>query len=293
MGFLNQEYWIGLPFCSPGYFPGIGLTSPELASGFFTTESPGKPLCSVARLHQTLCNPTNCSTPAFPVLHYLLEFAQTHVHWVSDAIQPSHSPLSLLLFLLILPSIRVFSNESALHISGQSIGASASVSVLPVNIQGWFPLGLTGLSSYRNIQSLHTPSQNYLVSVIQYRPVILGADSAPNNKLYSVVPKVCSEFSGGWYHWVSLAILCNSIPLQKIASLGFSKEMRIFAQKVILYHLFKNLINSSDSLTKWDFWVHHWTNNRSNYLFLLLALVTSSFLQKLKEYIKLHTALEF
>ena len=38
----------------------------------------------------TLCNHMNCSTPGFPVLHYLPEFIQTHVHWVSDAIQPSH-----------------------------------------------------------------------------------------------------------------------------------------------------------------------------------------------------------
>ena len=46
--------------------------------------------CSVAQLCLTLCNPMNCSTPGFPVLHCLLEFAQTHVHWVSDAVQPSH-----------------------------------------------------------------------------------------------------------------------------------------------------------------------------------------------------------
>ena len=49
--------------------------------------------CSVAQLCPTLCDPTNCSTPGFPVLHHLPEFAQTHIHWVSDAIQPSH-PLS-------------------------------------------------------------------------------------------------------------------------------------------------------------------------------------------------------
>ena len=48
---------------------------------------------SVTKLCPTLCNPLACSTPDFPVLHYLLEFAQTHVRWVSDAIQPSH-PLS-------------------------------------------------------------------------------------------------------------------------------------------------------------------------------------------------------
>ena len=42
--------------------------------------------CSVTKLCLTLCDPTNCSTPGFPVLHYLLEFGQTHVHWFSDAI---------------------------------------------------------------------------------------------------------------------------------------------------------------------------------------------------------------
>ena len=49
--------------------------------------------CSVTRLCLILCNPMGCSTPGFPVLHCLPEFAQTHVHWINDAIQPSH-PLS-------------------------------------------------------------------------------------------------------------------------------------------------------------------------------------------------------
>ena len=49
--------------------------------------------CSVAKSYLTLCDPTDCSTPGFPVLHQLLEFAQTHVHLVSDAIQPCY-PLS-------------------------------------------------------------------------------------------------------------------------------------------------------------------------------------------------------
>ena len=48
---------------------------------------------SVTKLCLTLCNPVNCSTPGFLVLHYLPEFAQTHVHWIADAIQPS-PPLS-------------------------------------------------------------------------------------------------------------------------------------------------------------------------------------------------------
>ena len=73
--------------------------------------------CSVAKSCLTLCDPMNCSTPGFPVLHYLQEFAQTHVYWVGDAIQPSH-PLCCPLLLLpsIFPSFKVFSNESALHI---------------------------------------------------------------------------------------------------------------------------------------------------------------------------------
>ena len=48
---------------------------------------------SVVQSYPTLCNSMDCSTPGFPVLHHLPEFAQTYVHWVSDAIQPSH-PLS-------------------------------------------------------------------------------------------------------------------------------------------------------------------------------------------------------
>ena len=53
----------------------------------------GSCCCSVRQSCPALCDSTNCSTPGFPVLRYLLEFAQTHVHWVDDAIQPSY-PLS-------------------------------------------------------------------------------------------------------------------------------------------------------------------------------------------------------
>ena len=49
--------------------------------------------CLVTKSYPTLCDLMDCSTPGFPVLHYLLEFAQTHAHWVGDAIQTSH-PLS-------------------------------------------------------------------------------------------------------------------------------------------------------------------------------------------------------
>ena len=73
--------------------------------------------------------------PGFPVLHYLLEQAKTHVHWVSDTTNLLILSFPLLLLPSIFLSIKVFSSESGLCISGQSIGASVSASVLPMNIQ--------------------------------------------------------------------------------------------------------------------------------------------------------------
>ena len=91
----------------------------------------------------------DCSTPGFPVLHYLIkhEFAQTHVHWLSDAIQPFHPLISPSHLALIFPSLRFFP-MSQIFVSGdQSTGASASAPVFQMTIQGWFPVGLTGLIS--------------------------------------------------------------------------------------------------------------------------------------------------
>ena len=101
---------------------------------------------SVFQSCPTFYNLMDCSTPGFPVHHQLLEPIQTHVYRVSDAIQPSRTLSSIFLFLLpssIFPSIRVFSNESALRISGQNIGVVASASVLPMNIQDWCLLPLS------------------------------------------------------------------------------------------------------------------------------------------------------
>ena len=96
--------------------------------------------CSVT---QSCPNPMDCSTPGFPVLHYLPEFAQTCFHWVYDAIQPFHplSPPS--------PALNLSQHQSlAVSRLFASVGQSrASASVLPMNIQGWFPLGLTSLIS--------------------------------------------------------------------------------------------------------------------------------------------------
>ena len=73
-------------------------------------------LSSVAQLCLTPCDPMDCSTPGLPVHHQLPEFTQTHVHWVGEAIQPSHPLLSPSPPTFNLSSIRVFSNESVLRI---------------------------------------------------------------------------------------------------------------------------------------------------------------------------------
>ena len=97
---------------------------------------------SVAQWFLTHCNPLDCSTPGFPVLHHLPEVAQTHVHWVGDAIQPSRPLASPSPPAFNLSQHQGFFPMSQLFTSGGwSIGTSASV--LPMNIHGWFLLGLT------------------------------------------------------------------------------------------------------------------------------------------------------
>ena len=98
--------------------------------------------------------PMDCSPPDSSVLHYLVGLAQIHVHWVGDAIQPSCPLLSP--FSSCLPSFPAWGSflmSQLFTSSGWSIGASASTSVLPMNIQDWFPLGLTGLISLQSKDS--------------------------------------------------------------------------------------------------------------------------------------------
>ena len=103
---------------------------------------------SVAQSCPTLCNPVDCSTPGFPVHQQLPEFAQPHVHWVGDATQPPH-PLAYLLLPSIFPSIRVFANDSFLHIRWSkywsfSISPSKEYSGLISFRMDWFNLAVQG-----------------------------------------------------------------------------------------------------------------------------------------------------
>ena len=96
---------------------------------------------SVARLCLTLWNSKDWSSPGFPVLHYLPEFAQTHVHSVGDAIQSPHLLSSPFPPALNLSHHQSFPVSQFFASGGQNIGASASPSAFSMIIQGWFPLG--------------------------------------------------------------------------------------------------------------------------------------------------------
>ena len=93
---------------------------------------------------------TRLPCPSHQASLSLPEFAQIHVHWVGYAIQSSHPLLPPFLLPSIFPTLGSFSMSQLFASVGQSIGVSASASVLPMNIQGGFPLGLTGLISLQS-----------------------------------------------------------------------------------------------------------------------------------------------
>ena len=121
----------------------------------------------------------NCSTTGFPVLHYLLEFVQTRVHRVGDAIQPSHPLLSLLLLPSIFPSINAFSNESALCIRRPKYW-SFSFSISPSNEYSglvscridWLELLACLRDSQESFPAPQFKSINFLAPNLLYGPTL-------------------------------------------------------------------------------------------------------------------------
>ena len=162
-GFWSQKrkalYFLSLPLTRltssatwgsfPDFFFFFFWLHPE-ASGILV------PQFSSVQSSLILGHPMDCSTPGLPVHHQLPEFNQTHVHWVGDAIQPSHPLLS--------PSSPTFNLSQhqgifqwwvtpmshSFQSGGHSIGASAPASILPMNIQDWFLLGWTGWISMQS-----------------------------------------------------------------------------------------------------------------------------------------------
>jgi len=154
--------------------------------------------CLVTESCLTVCSPMDCSMPGFPVLYHLPQLAYTHVHWVSDTIQPSHPLLSLLLLPSLLPSIRVLSNESALHIRWPKYW-SFSFSISPPNEYSgltsfridWFDL----LAIQETLKSLlHHPSSK--ASVFQCSTSFMIQLSHPYTTAGKTVALTLRTFSG-------------------------------------------------------------------------------------------------
>ena len=118
-------------------------TSEEIPTTFGISGRPGLyQSSSVTQSSLTLCNPMDCSTPGLPVHHQLPVFTQTHAHWCHPTI--SFSIISFSSCLQSFPASGSFQMSQFFVSGGQSIGVSASASVLPMTIQDWFPLGWTG-----------------------------------------------------------------------------------------------------------------------------------------------------
>ena len=127
------------------------IYSPSPLISFLEVASPVSSCCCCSGTTQScpaLCDPMDCSTPAFPVLHYFTKFAQTHVQLIDNAIQSSH-PLLLLFFLPYSFPALVSSNLSALGIRWPKYW-SFSFSISLSNEYSGFPLRLTGLISLQS-----------------------------------------------------------------------------------------------------------------------------------------------
>ena len=167
------------------------------------------PFSSVSSVSQsclTLCDPMDCSMPDLPLHHQVLELAQTHVHRVGGALQPSH-PLSS-------PSPPAFSLSqhqgffqwvSSSHQVGQSIGVSTSASVLPMNIQDWFPWRLTGLIS------------------LQYKGLsrVFSNTTVQKHQLLSTQLSLCSALTSIHGYWKNVALTRQTF-VGKVVSLLFN-----------------------------------------------------------------------
>ena len=135
LGFSRPEYWSGLSFPSLEGRPDLGIKPGSLTlqvdsfAGATSKRGSVQLSCSVA---PTLCDPMNRSTPGLPVHHQLPELTETHVHRVSDAIQPSHPLSSPFPLAPIPPSFRVFSNELTLPMRWPKYW-SFSFSIIPSN----------------------------------------------------------------------------------------------------------------------------------------------------------------
>ena len=174
--------------------------------------------CSVANLCPTLCDSMGCSMPDFPVCHYLPEFAQTHVQWVNNTIQPSHPLLPASLLSLNLPQHQALSNELALRIRWPkywrfsfSISPSKEYSGLISFRMDWFNL-LAVQILLKSLQQNH----NSKASILWHSTFFMVQLSHPYMTTGKTIAlALCIFLSAKWcpyffIHWFVIAFLPRS-----------------------------------------------------------------------------------
>ena len=158
-------------------------------------------VASVAQSCLTLCDPMDCSTPDFPVHHQLLEFTQTHIHRVGDAIQPSHPLSSPSPPASIFHSIRIFSSESVLCIRWPkywsfilSISPSNEYSGLISFRMDWFDLAVQGTlkSLLQHNRSKASIRQHSAFSIVQFSHSYVTTRKTIALTIWTFVSKVIS-----------------------------------------------------------------------------------------------------
>ena len=159
-----------------------------------------------------------CSMPGSSVLHYLLEFAQIHVQWLSNAMYAAHISC-----LQSFPAPGSFPLSWLFASDGKSNGASASASVLPLNIQGWFPLGLTGLISLQSRDSQKSSLASQFKSVDFWHSVFFMVQLSHLNIITGkTIALTIWIFVGKM-----MSLLLNTLSRFVIASLPRSKSLLI------------------------------------------------------------------
>ena len=208
--------------------------------------------CSVAKLYLTLWDPMGCGIPGFPVLHYLPEFAQIHVHCQWCCLTISSSAAILSFCLQPLPASGSFPMSQLFASGSQSIGASATASVLLMNIQDWFPLGLIGLISLlskglsRVIVSSTTIQKHQFFGAQPALRSNFVSQSRNNHMLYSMF---CHQDS--FLPLLSFRVILNGVPQPQ--------QSTLLADTCTLYratHFSFSISWVEIVLTMWQEWVH-------------------------------------
>ena len=160
----------------------------------------------------------NRSTPGLPVHHQLLEFTQTHVHWVGDAIQPSHPQSPLLLLLSNLLRIRVFSNELAFCIRWPKYW-SFSFNISPSNEHpGLISFRMDWLDLLAVQGTLKCLLQNSYFYIVMYPPLVgfMGLEAWIANNMIDFISPSCTYFSYNatfmFFRWDLGSVLALLVP---------------------------------------------------------------------------------